>query len=723
MTREALAAAAASMRRELGLGGACFAGLCAVHVRRLALTPALCCVQEALALVLAAPADSARRRSRSSRFTRSLRRHHLQLARCAPLHPGPVHLLSTSHIEAACLACDIQASTGLSMRDFLPKFVDSVPAQSQQQPAPQAAATGAGNAWAARPAAVQRALPPPPPPPAAPSRSMFDANQGWPPGGGAAGPAAGFSPAPPPMMSWSVTPASNGAQHAPPPAVGAYGGSVVAEEEEDDDGFSDPKSRAARKGERNRDKRRAAGLEPPPDVSAMAPASVTQRLTATLVARKIAVLAHQLAPMGFPPALCAAAVRRHGVDLDSAASWLLEAAASGSDAAGDAVADMPVHDELVAVDDIAALCGCARDHVAEVVILAGGDLDATVLAIMEPAAVRAMPVPLPPPQQQQRASSPPPQGAGALWGGAPRGLAAARGGWPVPEQPRTPPQEPAMPGALQAAQPVPARGAAIVSAASEAAAAQPRQAQPLAPLAPQPRDESRFARNFSSNSLSGFSAHALGGSGSGSGFDLASGGAADDAVGRYPPPGFSAQSAAAAGGLFSGAGNGGAGAGGLFAGRSAVGGGSSTFPARGSYEGGLGPLAGSNGDNRGPAASLGAFSGLGISAFSSDSLASAFRTAPPGFSSGSAAAAQPAGESGLWGAPAASSARPRLSRLAGYGVSAADSVADDGAVPQAALLAAAAVADGKSTLGATYRPAAGAPDELSSLLATLMRGR
>ena len=607
------------------------------------------------------------------------------------------------------------------MRDFLPKFVDSAPAPPQQQPALQAAAAGAGNAWAARPAAVQRAPPPPPPPPPAPLRGMFDANPGWPPGGGQAGPAAGFSPAPPPMMSWSAPPASNGAQHAPPPAMGAYGGSAAADDDDDDDdGFSDPKSRAARKGERKRDKRRAAGLDPPPEAAAaLAPASVLQRLTATLVARKTALLAHQLAPMGFPPALCAAAVRRHGADLDGAASWLLEAAASGSDASGDVVADMPVHEELAAVEDIAALCGCARDHVAEVVILAGGDLDATVLAIMEPAAVRAMPMPLPQQQQQQqRASSPPPQGASAMWGAAPRGLAATRGGWPVPEQPRTPPQEPALP----VAQPVQARGAAFVSAASEAAAAQPRQAQPLAPLAPQPRDESRFARNFSSNSLSGFSAHALGGSGSGSGFDLASGGAADDAVGRYPPPGFSAQSAAASGGLFSAGGNGSAVAGGLFAGRSAVGG-SSAFPARGSYEGGLGPLAGSSGENRGSAASLGAFSGLGMSAFSSDPLASAFRPGPPGFSGGPAAPAQPAAESGLWGAPAASSARPRLSRLAGYGVSAADSVADDGAVPQAALLAAAAVADGKGALGATYRPAAGAPDELSSLLATLMRGR
>ena len=509
--------------------------------------------------------------------------------------------------------------------------------------------------------------------------------------------------------------------------MGAYGANAAGDDDEDDDGFSDPNSRAARKGERKRDKRRAAGLEPPPDVAAaapLAPPSVTQRLTATLVARKTVLLAHQLAPMGFPHALCAAAVRRHGADLDGAASWLLEAAASGSDAIGDVTAAMPVHEELAAVDDIAALCGCARDHVAEVVILAGGDLDATVLAIMEPAAVRAMPMPLAPPQQQQhRASSPPPQAASALWGGAPRGLAPARGGWHVPEQPRTPPQEPALPGALQAVQPVPARGVAFASAASEAAAAQPRQAQPLAPLAPQPRDESRFARNFSSNSLSGFSAHALGGSGSGSGFDLGSGAVADDAVGRYPPPGFSAQSAAAAGGLFTGAGSGGAGAGGLFAGRTAVGGGS-VFPARGGYEAGLSPLSGSNGDTHGPAASLGAFSGLGLTAFSSDPLASAFRSAPPGFSGGAAAAAQPAADSGLWGAPAASSARPRLSRLAGYGVSAADGVADDGSVPQAALMAAAAVADGKRTLGATYRPAAaGATDELSSLLATLMRGR
>jgi hypothetical protein len=273
---------------------------------------------------------------------------------------------------------------------------------------------------------------------------------------------------------------------------------------------------------------------------------------------------------------------------------------------------------------------------------------------------------------------------------------------------------------------VPARGAAFVSAASEAAAAQPRLAQPLAPLAPQPRDESRFARNFSSNSLSGFSAHALGGSGSGSGFDLGTGAAADDSVGRYPPPGFSSQPPSSAGGLFSSSGGGGAGVGGLFASRTAVGssGNGGAYGARGSYDGGLGPLSGSSSEGRNALPSLGAFSGLGLSAFSSDPLASAFRTAPRGFSSGTAAAALPAGDGGLWGAPAASSARPRLSRLAGYGVSAADGVADDGgAVPQAALFAAASVADGKNP--AANRPAPGAHDdaELSSLLATLMRGR
>ena len=534
------------------------------------------------------------------------------------------------------------------------------------------------------------------------------------------------------MMSRAVAPsAPNGAQHAPPPALGAYGGALAGadEDDEDDDGFSDPKSRAARKGERKRDKRRAGGLEPAPGAAAAVPpaaATVQQRLTATLVARKTAMLAHQLAPMGFPPALCAAAVRRHGADLDGAASWLLEAAASGADATGSAVADMPVHEELAAVDDIASLCGCARDHVAEVVILAGGDLDATVLAIMEPASVRAMPVPQPqqqqpPPQQQQQQQRPPsPPQAGAYWGTAPRGLAAAaRGGWPVPEQPRTPPQEPVMP----VPQPVAPRGLAFASAASEAAAAQPRQAQPLAPLAPQPRDESRFARNFSSNSLSGYSAHALGGSGSGSGFDL--GASADDAVGRFPPPGFSAQASSSAGGLFSNGSSGGAGAvgGGLFSSRTAVGSGGNgaAYAVRGGYDG-LGPLSGSSADRAAP--SLGAFSGLGLSAFSSDPLASAFRAAPPGFSGGAAAAAPPA-DAGLWGAPAAPSARPRLSRLAGYGVSAVGTADDGGgAVPQAALLAAAAVADGKNVNAAPFRAAPNAhDDELSSLLATLMRGR
>jgi hypothetical protein len=538
------------------------------------------------------------------------------------------------------------------------------------------------------------------------------------------------------MMSRSVAPvASNGALHAPPPALGGvYGGGAAGadDDDEDDDGFSDPKSRAARKGERKRDKRRAGGLEPAPGAAVpLAAASVQQRLTATLVARKTAMLAHQLAPMGFPPALCAAAVRRHGADLDGAASWLLEAAASGADATGNAVADMPVHEELAAVDDIASLCGCARDHVAEVVILAGGDLDATVLAIMEPAAVRAMPVPQPQPpqqqqqqpqQQQQQQRPPSPPQAGAYWGTAPRGLAAAaRGGWPVPEQPRTPPQEPAMPVPQQ----MPPRGLAFASAASEAAAAQPRQAQPLAPLAPQPRDESRFARNFSSTSLSGYSAHALGGSGSGSGFDL--GASADDTVGRFPPPGFSAQASSSAGGLFSSGSSGGAGAvgGGLFSSRTAVGSGGNgaAYGARGGYDGGLGPLSGSTADSRGAAPSLGAFSGLGLSAFSSDPLASAFRAAPPGFSGGPAAAAAPPADAGLWGAPAAPSARPRLSRLAAYGVSAADD--GGGAVPQAALLAAAAVADGKNVHATPFRAAPGAHEdaELSSLLATLMRGR
>ena len=606
---------------------------------------------------------------------------------------------------------------GLSMRDFLPKFVDSGPAQ-QQAPAPQAAPAGTGNAWAARPAASRATSSLPEPP-----RASFDATAtGWAPlPGSSASLASSFAPAPPPVTSWGAAPStSNGVQQ----ATGLYGaGEAGADDDDDDDGFTDPKSRAARKGERKREKRRAGGLEPPLGAAQAVPlpaASVTQRLTATLVARKTALLAHQLAPMGFPPALCTAAVRRHGADLDGAASWLLEAAASGADGTGNAVADMPVHEELAAVDDIAALCGCARDHVAEIVILAGGDLDATVLAIMEPAAVRAMPgLPPPPLQQQPRASSPPPQ-TSTFWGAAPRGLAAAaRGGWPVPEQPRTPPQEPAMPGALQAPQQLPARASAVASAASEAAAAQPRQAQHLVPLAPQPRDESRFARNFSSNSLSGFSAHALG-SGSGSSFDLNA--STDDSVGRFPPPpGFSAPSSGA-GSLFSG-GGGGAGAigGGLFASRTAVGSGNGAFAARGSYDGGLGSLSGGS-TNATPA--LSSFSGLGLSAFSSDPLASAFRAAPPGFPGGSAAAAGPSnGDAGLWAAPAATSTRPRSSRLAGYGVSAAEAAAEDGAVPQAALLAAAAVADGKNANAAAYRPALGAHDdaELSSLLATLMR--
>ena len=610
---------------------------------------------------------------------------------------------------------------GLSMRDFLPKFVDSGPAQ-QQAPAPQAAPAGTGNAWAARPAASRATSSLPEPP-----RASFDATAtGWAPlPGSSASLASSFAPAPPPVTSWGAAPStSNGVQQ----ATGLYGaGEAGADDDDDDDGFTDPKSRAARKGERKREKRRAGGLEPPLGAAQAVPlpaASVTQRLTATLVARKTALLAHQLAPMGFPPALCTAAVRRHGADLDGAASWLLEAAASGADGTGNAVADMPVHEELAAVDDIAALCGCARDHVAEIVILAGGDLDATVLAIMEPAAVRAMPgLPPPPLQQQPRASSPPPQ-TSTFWGAAPRGLAAAaRGGWPVPEQPRTPPQEPAMPVPLHAPQQLPARASAFASAASEAAAAQPRQAQQLAPLAPQPRDESRFARNFSSNSLSGFSAHALGGSGSGRGFDLGAGSEAGDAVGRYPPPGFSAQLPSGTGGLFAGAGGAGAGAAGgsLFASRSAVGGsggGAAAFAARGGYDGALGSLSGSG---SGIAPSLGAFSGgLGLSAFSSDPLASAFRAAPPGFSGGPAAAAPPAGDSGLWGAPAASSARPRLSRLAGYGVTAAD---EGGAASQGALLAAATVTDGKNAHATAYRPAPGAHDdaELSSLLATLMR--
>jgi hypothetical protein len=720
------------------------------------------------------------------------------------------------------------------MRDFLPQFADAPAPQAPQQPAAGGAAGGATNAWGARaPVRPPGGAAPPLQPQGVgrqPGPAPYDGGLGgWAPlgggsGGGAGGGAGASSlPPPPPGYGWGAqqqqmpppppTPPpayARGPQQGLPPqqaqhalfgvggsvgtgsagslsSVGGVGGALgggsalsgaPAEDEDDDFTEVDTKSRAARKSERKRERRRngvaAVGGAGPGDAAAGAP---ERRLMALMAQRKAALLARQLAPMGFPPALCAAAVRRHGADLDAAASWLLEAGAESGAAGGAAeppAAELPIGEELAALGELALLCGCSRERVVDAALEAGGDVELAALLLLEPPAVRAA-------APRAREPLPPQLPAGAAWGAhahahaqQPRG--GGGGGWAAPAQPRPPPPGGVLPSLLPplpSAQPLQQRGDAFLSAASAAAAPQPAahtqpqpQPQPQPP-APPAREESRFARNFSSSSLGAFSGGPIG-SGSGSGFEAApaEGAAAAQqplpAVQHplFPPPGFSsaqhglgAQASGGAGGAGGGGLGLGFGSGGLFG---ALRGGFDSLMRGGSGGGGAGGGAGAaSGDAAGAArASLlppaaPAYSGLGLSAFSSDPLASAFRAMPqqsgaeggglaaaappgrpalpPGF--GGAAAQQPAGD-GLWGAPPAT-ARPRLSRLAGYGVAAAEGVADDGGA-HAALLAAAAVADGAPDPRAPHSHRGGANGaastlhedaELSSLLATLMAGR
>ena len=672
------------------------------------------------------------------------------------------------------------------MRDFLPNFGELAPAAQQPAAQQQAAAVGAGsgaalNAWGARQALrPQSALPPPPgPPPVARHLS----------GGG------GYDAA----------------------ALTGWGAAAVAAGADDGDGddFTDTKSRAARKSERKRERRRNAGLvdvvpaAASSDGAAQGPstrAALERRLAALLAPRKAALLAHQLAPMGFPPALCAAAVRRHGADLDAAASWLLEAPRDAASASEGPAAELPVAEEMAGVDALVTLCGCSRERALEAACDALGDLEWAVLLLLEPPALRAA-------AAEQHAA--PPLPAGASWGSASTAPAApmrapppmqhapppmqshaqqqqlggSRSGWLAPEQPRTPPQEaqpPVVP--MQAPAPAPARGDAFVAATAAAAAA--ADSRPLRAAVPPPlpsRDESRFARAFAGTPLNGpFASQA--GSSSGSGYEAAPADAAPPHAppmpdrNLFPPPGFGTQAqggfSGSGGGLFGLFGGGLAGGSGAFSGSVGAsgghaGGGSAIASGSGAFSGSLrssmydgirltgsgdsSALGGGGLHDRRPASSLlgtgtapslGAFGGLGLSAFSSDPLASAFRSAPlqsqlgdssSGINSGSGVGpsrpARPPGfggiapasvaDGGLWGAPpsasSAVSTRPRQSRLAGYGVAAAEGVADDLGGPQAALLAAAAVADGVHH-DARVRGAPGLADdaELSSLLANLL---